>query len=67
MSERAFTGDASPDWQAETNPVAFTVVRQADGTYHVTASDGGPPSFLISFATKAEADAWIRKVQRLDA
>ena len=45
------------------NPVVFTVVPQADGTYDVEASDGGPSSFLISFRTRAEAEAWITKLK----
>jgi hypothetical protein len=47
----------------EVNPVVFAVVHQADGTYGVEASDGGPPEFLISFRTEAEAEAWIAKLK----
>ena len=47
----------------ETNPVIFAAVRQADGTYDVEASDGGPSSFLVSFRTEAEAQAWITKLK----
>jgi hypothetical protein len=49
--------------QDEVNPVVFAVVRQADGTFDVEASDGGPPEFLISFRTEAEAEAWIAKLK----
>jgi hypothetical protein len=45
------------------NPVVFTVVRQANGTYGVEASDGGPSSFLVSFRTRVEAEAWITKLK----
>src|SRR5262245_6101512 len=37
---------------------AITVVRQTDGTY-------GPPASLISFWTRAEAEAWIIKLKML--
>ena len=56
----------------EANPVIFTVVPQADGTYNVDASDGAPnfwmaseawPRILISFRTEAEAKAWITKLK----
>src|SRR5437868_2076098 len=47
----------------EANPVIFTVVPRADGTYDVEASDGGTPSFLISFRTEGEAEAWITKLK----
>ena len=57
----------------QANPVIFTVVPQADGTYDVPASDGGAPSFwvaseawprvLISFRTEAEAEVWFTKLK----
>jgi hypothetical protein len=48
---------------AGVNPVVFTIVPQADGLYDVEASDGGPSSFLVSFRTRGEAEAWIRKLK----
>jgi hypothetical protein len=45
------------------NPVVFTIVPQADGTYAVEASDGGLSEFLISFRTRPEAEAWIQKLK----
>ena len=41
------------------NPVVFVIVRQADGTFGVEASDGDVSSFLTSFDTLLEAEAWI--------
>ena len=45
------------------NWVVLTIVPQADGTYDVEASDGGPSDFLISFRTRTEAEAWIQKLK----
>ena len=47
------------------NPVVFTVVPQGNGTYDVEASDGGPSSFLVSFPTRVEAEAWITKLKEI--
>ena len=54
----------APQHPRKINPVVFTVVPQADGTFDVEASDGGPSSFLISFQTRAEAEAWITKLKQ---
>ena len=53
----------APQHPRKLNPVVFTVVPQADGTYAVEASDGGPSEFLISFRTRTEAEAWIQKLK----
>ena len=53
----------APQHPRKINPVVFTVVPQADGTYAVEASDGGPSEFLISFRTRTEAEAWIQKLK----
>ena len=56
----------APQHPRKIDPVVFTVVRQAEGTYDVEASDGGPPEFLISFRTEAEAEAWIAKLKQME-
>ena len=48
---------------ARSKPIVFTIVPRADGTFDVEVSDGGPPSFLISFRTRAKAEAWIAKLK----
>ena len=58
-----FTEGLALERRHEGNAVIFSVIRQADGTYNVEASDGGPPEFLISFRTEVEAEAWIAKLK----
>ena len=45
------------------NPVVFAIVPQADGTFGVEASDGEISEFLCSFASHAEAEAWVAKLK----
>ena len=65
MSAQAYVRvEESPlEQRIEINRVNFAVVPREDGTYDVEASDGGPPELLISFWTKAEAEAWIAKLK----
>jgi len=53
----------APQHPRKIEPVVFTIVPQADGTYAVEASDGGPSEFLISFRTRTEAEAWLQKLK----
>jgi hypothetical protein len=53
----------APSLRLEINPVVFMIVPQADGLYDIEASDGGASSFLVSFRTRVEAEAWITKLK----
>jgi len=53
----------APKRRLEVNPVVFTIIPQVDGTYDVEASDGGASSFLVSFRTRVEAEAWITNLK----
>jgi len=59
----ALVAGSTLEREDEVDPVVFAIVHQADGTYAVEVSDGGPPEFLISFCTVAEAEAWIAKLK----